>query len=154
MTIVKNTASGLQNSIDTINRDISDIQEQLKNVKPDPNAGREYDITYEDSKLSLLENGTVKTQVVIQGGGGGGYYGGIRGTAASSYNAGASTGGTSDQNAGDGYCIFEILKAKSLPFQFKINGSIKEVSEGYVKVNGVWKPLSEGYCKISSNWKN
>lgn len=89
-----------------------------------------------------------------QGGGGGGYYGGIRGTAASSYNAGASTGGTSDQNAGDGYCIFEILKAKSLPFQFKINGSIKEVSEGYVKVNGVWKPLSEGYCKISSNWKN
>ena len=76
LTIVKNTASGLQNSIDTINSDISDIQEQLKNVKPDPNAGREYDITYEDSKLSLLENGTVKTQVVIQGGGGGGGTGG------------------------------------------------------------------------------
>lgn len=48
LTVVKNTASGLQNSIDTINSDISDIQEQLKNVKPDPNAGREYDITYED----------------------------------------------------------------------------------------------------------
>ena len=63
---MKNTASGLQNSIDTINSDISDIQEQLKNVKPDPNAGREYDITYEDSKLNLLENGTVKTTVVIQ----------------------------------------------------------------------------------------
>lgn len=72
LTVVKNTASGLQNSIDTINSDISDIQEQLKNVKPDPNAGREYDITYEDSKLNLLENGTVKTTVVIQGGGGGG----------------------------------------------------------------------------------
>lgn len=72
LTVVKNTASGLQNSIDTINGDISEIQEQLKNVKPDPNSGREYDITYEDSKLSLLENGTVKTQVVIQGGGGGG----------------------------------------------------------------------------------
>lgn len=71
LTVVKNTASGLQNSIDTINGDISEIQEQLKNVKPDPNSGREYDITYEDSKLSLLENGTVKTQVVIQGGGGG-----------------------------------------------------------------------------------
>lgn len=69
---MKNTASGLQNSIDTINSDISNIQEQLKNVKPDPNAGREYDITYEDSKLNLLENGTVKTTVVIQGGGGGG----------------------------------------------------------------------------------
>lgn len=55
LTVVKNTASGLQNSIDTINSDISDIQEQLKNVKPDPNAGREYDITYEDSKLNLLE---------------------------------------------------------------------------------------------------
>lgn len=41
-------------------------------MKPDPNAGREYDITYEDSKLNLLENGTVKTTVVIQGGGGGG----------------------------------------------------------------------------------
>lgn len=72
LTVVKNTASGLQNSIDTINSDISDIQEQLKNVKPDPNAGREYDITYEDSKLNLLENGTIKTTVVIQGGGGGG----------------------------------------------------------------------------------
>lgn len=72
LTVVKNTASGLQNSIDTINSDISDIQEQLKNVNPDPNAGREYDITYEDSKLNLLENGTVKTTVVIQGGGGGG----------------------------------------------------------------------------------
>ena len=72
LTVVKNTASGLQNSIDTINGDISEIQEQLKNVKPDPNAGREYDITYEDSKLNLLENGTVKTTVVIQGGGGGG----------------------------------------------------------------------------------
>ena len=72
LTVVKNTASGLQNSIDTINSDISDIQEQIKNVKPDPNAGREYDITYEDSKLNLLENGTVKTTVVIQGGGGGG----------------------------------------------------------------------------------
>lgn len=76
LTVVKNTATGLQNSIDTINGDISEIQEQLKNVKPDPNAGREYDITYEDSKLSLLENGTVKTQVVIQGGGGGGGTGG------------------------------------------------------------------------------
>lgn len=72
LTVVKNTASGLQNSIDTINGDISEIQEQLKNIKPDPNSGREYDITYEDSKLNLLENGTVKTTVVIQGGGGGG----------------------------------------------------------------------------------
>lgn len=34
LTVVKNTASGLQNSIDTINGDISEIQEQLKNVKP------------------------------------------------------------------------------------------------------------------------
>ena len=39
LTVVKNTASGLQNSIDTINGDISEIQEQLKNVKPDPNSG-------------------------------------------------------------------------------------------------------------------
>ena len=72
LTVVKNTTSGLQTSIDTINGDISDIREQLNNVKPDPNSGREYDITYEDSKLSLLENGTVKTQVIIEGGGGGG----------------------------------------------------------------------------------
>lgn len=72
LTVVKKTTSGLQGSIDTINSDISDIQEQLKNAKPDPNSGREYDITYEDSKLSLLENGTVKTQVIIEGGGGGG----------------------------------------------------------------------------------
>lgn len=51
LTVVKNTASGLQNSIDTINSDISNIQEQLKNVKPDPNAGREYDITYGLTKV-------------------------------------------------------------------------------------------------------
>lgn len=72
LTVVKNTTAGLQTSVDTINDDISDIREQLENVKPDPNSGREYDITYEDSKLSLLENGTVKTQVIIEGGGGGG----------------------------------------------------------------------------------
>ena len=72
MTVVKNTMSGLQTSVDTANSDIAEIQEKLKDFKPDENSGREYDITYEESKLSLIENGTVKTTVVIQGGGGGG----------------------------------------------------------------------------------
>lgn len=65
LTVVKNTASGLQNSIDTINSDISDIQEQLKNVKPDSNAGREYDITYEDTGIAgnSLDTGTYVVQV-------------------------------------------------------------------------------------------
>ena len=72
LTVVKNTTSGLQSSIDTINEDISGLEEKINNIKPDENAGREYDITYTDSKLSLLENGSVKTTVVIEGGGGGG----------------------------------------------------------------------------------
>lgn len=72
LTVVKNTTAELQSNIDTINTDISNLQEQIKNIEPDQDAGREYDITYEDSKLSLLENGEIKTQVVIEGGGGGG----------------------------------------------------------------------------------
>lgn len=72
LTGVKNNIQAVQGSIDTANADIAKIQETLKDFKPDENSGREYDITYEDSKLSLLENGTVKTQVVIEGGGGGG----------------------------------------------------------------------------------
>lgn len=54
----------------TANSDIAEIQEKLKDFNPEE-SGKEYDITYEDSKLSLLENGGVKTTVVIQGGGGG-----------------------------------------------------------------------------------
>lgn len=72
LSVAKKNISTLQSSVDTINTDISDLQEQIKNFEPDTNSGREYDITYEDSKLSLLENGEVKTQVIIEGGGGGG----------------------------------------------------------------------------------
>lgn len=69
---LKNTVGGIQTSVDLANADIAKIQETLKDFKPDENSGREYDITYEDSKLNLLENGTVKTTVIIEGGGGGG----------------------------------------------------------------------------------
>lgn len=69
---LKNTVGGIQTSVDLANADIAKIQETLKDFKPDENSGREYDITYEDSKLNLLENGTIKTTVIIEGGGGGG----------------------------------------------------------------------------------
>lgn len=72
LAVVKKSVDTIQTSVDTANADIADIQDKLKNFNPDENSGREYDITYEDSKLSLLENGTVKTQVIIEGGGGGG----------------------------------------------------------------------------------
>ena len=68
---VKKNIETVQSTVDTANADIAEIQETLKSFKPDENSGREYDITYEDSKLSLLENGGVKTTVIIQGGGGG-----------------------------------------------------------------------------------
>ena len=69
---VKKNIESVQSTVDTANADIAEIQEKLKDFQPDENSGREYDITYEDSKLSLLENGDVKTTVIIQGGGGGG----------------------------------------------------------------------------------
>lgn len=72
LNVTKNAISGLQESLDNVNNDITDLQEKLENFEPDENVGREYDITYEDSKLSLLENGEIKTQVIIQGGSGGG----------------------------------------------------------------------------------
>lgn len=72
LSVVKKSIDNVQSTVDTANADIADLQEQIKNIKPDENSGREYDITYEDSKLNLLENGEVKTTVVIQGGGGGG----------------------------------------------------------------------------------
>lgn len=67
---IKSNISSIQDSVDTANSDIAEIQEKLKDFNPEE-SGKEYDITYEDSKLSLLENGGVKTTVVIQGGGGG-----------------------------------------------------------------------------------
>ena len=69
---VKKNIDTVQTTVDTANVDIADLQEQLKNFNPGENVGREYDITYEDSRLSLLENGDVKTTVIIQGGSGGG----------------------------------------------------------------------------------
>lgn len=72
LSVIKGNVSGLQSSVDTVNSDIAELQSKIDNFEPDENSGREYDITYEDSKLSLLENGSVKTQVVIQGGSGGG----------------------------------------------------------------------------------
>lgn len=72
LNVTKSTVSNLQSSIGSINDDISGLEEKIENFQPDENVGREYDITYEDSKLSLLENGEIKTQVIIQGGSGGG----------------------------------------------------------------------------------
>lgn len=72
LSVIKGNVAGLQTSVDTANSDIAELQSKIDNFEPDENSGREYDITYEDSKLSLLENGSVKTQVIIQGGSGGG----------------------------------------------------------------------------------
>lgn len=72
LAVVKKNIDTVQSTVDTANADIAQLQEDIKNIKPDENSGREYDITYEDSKLSLLENGEIKTTVVIEGGGGGG----------------------------------------------------------------------------------
>ena len=72
LTVTKNTVTALQSSVDTANSDIAEIQEKIKDIKP--NNGHEYDITYtsDDGHLSLLEDGTTKTVVTIKGGGGGG----------------------------------------------------------------------------------
>ena len=55
--------------MDSLNTAVGQIQGKLDDIGK--NAGHEYDITYEDSKLTLMEDGTPKTQVTIVGGGGG-----------------------------------------------------------------------------------
>lgn len=70
VTQAKNNVSDMQTTVDGLNTAVGEIQGQLKDIGK--NAGHEYDITYEDSKLTLMEDGTPKTQVTIVGGGGGG----------------------------------------------------------------------------------
>lgn len=70
VTQAKNNVSDMQTTVDGLNTAVGEIQDQLKDIGK--NAGHEYDITYEDSKLTLMEDGTPKTQVTIVGGGGGG----------------------------------------------------------------------------------
>ena len=69
VTQAKNAVSDMQTTVDSLNGAVGEIQDKLKDI--DKAAGHEYDITYEDSKLTLLEDGTAKTQVTIVGGGGG-----------------------------------------------------------------------------------
>ena len=70
VTQAKNNVSDMQTTVDGLNTAVGEIQGQLKDIGK--NAGHEYDITYEDSKLTLMEDGTPKTQVTIVGGGGSG----------------------------------------------------------------------------------
>ena len=44
------------------------------------------------------------------------------------------------------------FKLTNINMRAKINGSIKEISKGYIKVNGVWKEISAGYSKVGSIW--
>lgn len=69
-TQAKNDVAGMQTTVDSLNSSVGEIQDQLKDIST--NAGHEYDITYEEDKLTLLEDGETKTQVTITGGGGGG----------------------------------------------------------------------------------
>lgn len=70
VTQAKNNVSDMQGTVDSLNTAVGQIQGKLDDIGK--NAGHEYDITYEDSKLTLMEDGTPKTQVTIVGGGGGG----------------------------------------------------------------------------------
>ena len=69
VTQAKNNVSDMQTTVDGLNTAVGEIQEQLKDIGK--NAGHEYDITYAEDKLTLLEDGEPKTQVTITGGGGG-----------------------------------------------------------------------------------
>ena len=53
--------------ISSLGNDLTELSETVSGIK----SGKEYDITYEESVLSLLEDGEVKTTVTIEGGGGG-----------------------------------------------------------------------------------
>lgn len=68
-TQAKNDVAGMQTTVDALSSDVTGIQNQLKDMVTNP--GHEYDITYEEDKLTLLEDGALKTQVTITGGGGG-----------------------------------------------------------------------------------
>lgn len=70
VTQAKNNVADMQGTVDSLNTAVGEIQGKLDDIGK--NAGHEYDITYEDSKLTLMEDGTPKTQVTIVGGGGGG----------------------------------------------------------------------------------
>ena len=69
VTQAKNNVADMQGTVDSLNTAVGEIQGKLDDIGK--NAGHEYDITYEDSKLTLMEDGTPKTQVTIVGGGGG-----------------------------------------------------------------------------------
>lgn len=69
VTQAKNNVADMQGTVDSLNTAVGQIQGKLDDIGK--NAGHEYDITYEDSKLTLMEDGTPKTQVTIVGGGGG-----------------------------------------------------------------------------------
>ena len=68
-TQAKNDVAAMQTTVDALSSDVTGIQDQLKDLVTNP--GHEYDITYEEDKLTLLEDGELKTQVTITGGGGG-----------------------------------------------------------------------------------
>lgn len=70
VTQAKNNVADMQGTVDSLNTAVGEIQGMLDDIGK--NAGHEYDITYEDSKLTLMEDGTPKMQVTIVGGGGGG----------------------------------------------------------------------------------
>lgn len=117
---LKNTVGGIQTSVDLANADIAKIQETLKDFKPDENSGREYDITYEDSKLNLLENGTIKTTVIIEGGGGGG---------------GGSTSTITIERVGDS--SLTIIKGDTATVEFNFT-SVDNSGEDTGDATGVW----------------
>ena len=115
----KSAISAVEDSIALANTDIAKLQEQLKDFNPDENSGREYDITYEDSKLSLLENGSVKTQVIIEGGGGGG----------------GNTSVVTITRLGDSALTIIFGENVSIPFNFK---SVDNTGDDTGSGTGVW----------------
>jgi hypothetical protein len=66
--------SSLQSGLDANTKEISDIGTEVSNLSGKIDdldiKGNEYDISYQDNILTLLENDEVKTQVTIAGGGG------------------------------------------------------------------------------------
>ena len=66
---VKSTADTNKTDIGTLGTKVSELADALANIDTTPSSV--YDITYEDNKLTLLENETPKTTVTITGGSGG-----------------------------------------------------------------------------------
>jgi len=73
------------------------------------------------------------------------------GSGSGHYSTGIATGGTSQQNGGDGKAVLIFtIPSKA---NYKVGGEWKKLNQIFNKVSGAWKEVTAGYYKVSGVWK-